>query len=160
MEDEGKRIREIRESRDRERVSRARAEGKGKSKVGESSTPSRSYQQDRPVASRGTSGSRAQGTIVCHSCGGQGHIRRDCPSRNALLPPPPQRRVTVCYTCGQEGHISPNCPNRVGTPRQSGTPYQGSSTPQGVRQQSRQATPTAQSRTGRGGTYCTEQGRG
>ncbi|WP_375608914.1 retroviral-like aspartic protease family protein, partial [Bartonella sp. AC140YNZD] len=48
----------------------------------------------------------------------------------------------------------------VGTPRQPGTPYQGSSAPQGVRQQSRQATPTAQSRTGRGGTSGTGQGRG
>ncbi|WP_375619069.1 hypothetical protein [Bartonella sp. AC134YNZD] len=81
---------------------------------------------------------------------------RNCPKRGTPLPPPPppQRKITICYTYGQEGHISPNYPNRGWALRQK-----GSSAPQGTRQQSRQATSTSQSRTGKGDTPSIGQSR-
>ncbi len=101
-------VSEIRDSRETGRGIQARAEGKKKRKMGESSTSSRSYHQDRPVALQSTS--EGKGQMICHACGGQEHIRRNCP-RMIVPPPPPQRRVIVCYGYGQGGHINPNCPS-------------------------------------------------
>lgn len=40
-------------------------------------------------------------TILCHECGGAGHIARECPSRN--------RNIT-CYSCQRYGHFARDCP--------------------------------------------------
>lgn len=42
--------------------------------------------------------------IACFSCGGQGHIARDCPRRRSTGQGP------VCYRCEQSGHIARACP--------------------------------------------------
>lgn len=40
----------------------------------------------------------------CFACGGQGHLSRDCP----------QGGEKRCYNCGEGGHISRDCPAAAG----------------------------------------------
>ncbi|GFF29112.1 DNA-binding protein HEXBP, partial [Aspergillus lentulus] len=39
---------------------------------------------------------------TCHSCGGIGHMGRNCP------------QTMKCYNCGKSGHISRDCPEAQG----------------------------------------------
>ena len=47
-----------------------------------------------------------QPALRCHSCGGMGHLQRECPT---------QRRATegrCCFYCKKWGHIQRNCPEQ------------------------------------------------
>lgn len=64
--------------------------------------------QRRPGAG-GSPGGR-DGRISCFSCGGTGHIQRDCPSRKNSA------AGRFCYVCGGPGHMAQSCPQRKTEP--------------------------------------------
>ena len=72
-------------------------------------TPSRGGAGGRRGRGRGAPGKTTDaqkgGTdpeVVCHHCGGKGHVLRHCPSREP----------STCYACGGKGHFARECPSR------------------------------------------------
>ena len=57
---------------------------------------------------------KGNGDLECYRCGGFGHIRKDCPSREKDTPTrrKPIEEV-ICYSCGLKGHYANNCPSKV-----------------------------------------------
>jgi hypothetical protein len=41
--------------------------------------------------------------FACYKCGGKGHMKRDCPSKNINVP--------TCWNCNEEGHTKYTCPH-------------------------------------------------
>ena len=54
------------------------------------------------------------GELGCYKCGGFGHIKRDCPSRDKEATPrrKPIEEV-VCFICGLKGHYASSCPSKM-----------------------------------------------
>lgn len=44
---------------------------------------------------------KAREPFTCYKCGGQGHLKRDCPSKT----------VPTCWDCKEVGHTKYNCPH-------------------------------------------------
>lgn len=57
---------------------------------------------------------RGRGTATgfkCYSCGGSGHMTRNCPSpQDKQDNAKKEAKKGECYTCGEEGHFSRECP--------------------------------------------------
>lgn len=65
----------------------------------------------------------------CFSCGGRGHIARDCPSSTSRQNIGFQRKPRTCYTCGEVGHISRDCLNKTKYVLKAGNEQGGVSAP-------------------------------
>lgn len=47
------------------------------------------------------------GAKKCYGCGGEGHVRRDCPNKRKKTQD--KRR---CFHCNKVGHVASNCPKK------------------------------------------------
>jgi hypothetical protein len=66
----------------------------------------------------------------CFTCGGRGHVARDCPSpNNSGQNSGFQRRSRTCYVCGDPGHFARTCPNKRSDGSKSGNGQGGASAP-------------------------------
>jgi hypothetical protein len=66
----------------------------------------------------------------CFTCGGRGHIARDCPSpRTSKFNVGNQQKSRTCYTCGELGHLAKNCSGKRSEVVKSGNGQGGLSAP-------------------------------
>lgn len=68
----------------------------------------------------------------CYTCGGRGHIARDCPtpsSNSSKQGGGYQRKPRTCYSCGELGHMVKNCPSKPRDTEKTGNDQGGVSAP-------------------------------